>query len=406
MGEIVYGLIVRLILLGLLVLIVVAVPAGDPAGRRDWRAFQAAEGNTLDLLDRQLELLFPPQEAVGGDPEDLELLVRYFEAVRMVDELRRDAIRRAAFGESRSVNERALQEAVREEASLRPAAMETLRQIVERELVSAGFDRPGLQFDVGIGRVHVVVRPPVNFQIGQVPQVLLVAPRAGIRLDTSLLLRDGLDLETVEAIERRFESEETGYVALVERIGGIALFPPLISSRRDLGSAVFTIAHEWTHHFLLIHPLGREYFFSDETRSINETAADIVGAEIRDSVLARLDTSELHDGGSSADDETDFDALLRETREAVEAFLEKGEVEQAERYMAARQRELADLGYPIRRLNTAYLAWHGGYAGTGNRYEEPLRRLRADSANLHDFLDRAKDITTYDQLVGTVEALR
>ena len=42
---------------------------------------------------------------------------------------------------------------------------------------------------------------------------------------------------------------------------GSRLFPPLISSRKDLGSAVFTIAHEWTHHFLLIHPLGREYFF-------------------------------------------------------------------------------------------------------------------------------------------------
>ena len=78
---------------------------------------------------------------------------------------------------------------------------------------------------------------------------------------------------------------------------------------------------------------------------------------------------------------------------------------QAERYMAERQRELADLGYPIRRLNTAYLAWHGGYAGTGNRYEEPLRKLRADSASLHDFLDRAKDITTYDQLLRAVESL-
>ena len=183
-------------------------------------------------------------------------------------------------------------------------------------------------------------------------------------------------------------------------------FPPLISSRKDIGSAVFTIAHEWTHHFLLVHPLGREYFFSDETRSINETAADIVGDEIRDSVLASLGTSATVAGAAPSDGATEFDALLRETREKVEDFLDEGRIEQAERYMAARQRELADLGYPIRRLNTAYLAWHGGYAGTGNRFEEPLRKLRADSANLHDFLDRAKDITTYDQLVGVVETLR
>ena len=79
-------------------------------------------------------------------------------------------------------------------------------------------------------------------------------------------------------------------------------------------------------------------------------------------------------------------------------------MERAETYMEARQRELADLGYPIRRLNTAYLAWHGGYAGTGNRYESPLRKLRADSASLHDFLDRTKEITTYDRLVEVVKS--
>ena len=403
-GERVRALILRLFLIGMLILIVVAIPANDPAGRRDWRAFQAAEGNTLDLFDRQLELLFRPQVAVGGDPTDLELLVRYFDAARTVGELRRDAIRRAALGEPRSSNQAALEEAVGEEASIRPAAMETLRQIVERELVSAGFDQRGLHLDVGLGYLHVGLRPPVNFQIGQLPQVLLVAPRDSIRLDTSLLLGGGLDVETIQIIEEQFESEEREYVALVENIGGIALFPPLISPRKDLGSAVFTIAHEWTHHYLLIHPLGREYFFSDEARSINETAADIVGDEVRASALARLGPAAKDAGASSGDGATEFDTLLRETRETVQTFLDGGEVERAETYMEARQRELADLGYPIRRLNTAYLAWHGGYAGTGNRYEAPLRKLRGDSANLRDFLDRTKDITTYDRLVEAVKS--
>ena len=122
-------------------------------------------------------------------------------------------------------------------------------------------------------------------------------------------------------------------------------------------------------------------------------------------MIARLGPAAKDDGAPSGDDATEFDTVLRETREKVQAFLDEGQVEQAERYMAARQRELADLGYPIRRLNTAYLAWHGGYAGTGNRYEAPLRKLRADSASLHDFLDRAKDITTYGQLVRAVEPL-
>ena len=399
-----FALTFRLLLLGLLVLIVVAVPANVPAGRRDWRAFQAAQGNTLDLLDRQMQSMFAPRESAGDQQLDSQSLVRYFDAARAIAELRGEAIRQSALDEPRSSSNEALQEAVREEASLRPAAMEALRQIVERELLSAGFDQPGLHLDVGLGYLHVGLRPPVNFQIGQLPQVLLVAPRDSIRLDTSLLLGGGLDIETIQIIEEQFESEEREYVALVENIGGIALFPPLISPRKDLGSAVFTIAHEWTHHYLLIHPLGREYFFSDEARSINETAADIVGDEVRASVLARLGPAAKDAGASSGDGATEFDTLLRETRETVQTFLDGGDVERAETYMEARQRELADLGYPIRRLNTAYLAWHGGYAGTGNRYEAPLRKLRGDSANLRDFLDRTKEITTYDRLVEVVKS--
>ena len=320
-----YALVVRLLLLGLLVVIVVAIPANDPAGRRDWRAFQAAQGKTLDLLDRQMQSLFAPRHSTGDQQLGSQSLVRYFDAARAIAELRGEAIRQSALDEPRSSSDEALQEAVREEASLRPAAMETLRQIVERELVSAGFDQPGLQLDVGLGYLHVGLRPPVNFQIGQLPQVLLVAPRDSIRLDTSLLLGGGLDIGTIQIIEEQFESEETEYVALVENIGGIALFPPLISPRKDLGSAVFTIAHEWTHHYLLIHPLGREYFFSDEARSINETAADIVGDEVRASVLASLGPAAKDAGASSGDGATEFDTLLRETRETVQTFLDGGD---------------------------------------------------------------------------------
>ena len=400
-----FALTLRLLLLGLLVVIVVAVPADDPAGRRDWRAFQAAQGKTLDLLDRQMQSLFAPRAVGRRSATGFAVACPLFRCGANCWRAPSATPSGGRSSMSRAPRiKQALEEAVGEEASLRPAAMETLRQIVERELVSAGFDQPGLHLDVGLGYLHVGLRPPVNFQIGQLPQVLLVAPRDSIRLDTSLLLGGGLDIETIQIIEEQFESEEREYVALVENIGGIALFPPLISPRKDLGSAVFTIAHEWTHHYLLIHPLGREYFFSDEARSINETAADIVGDEVRASVLARLGPAAKDAGASSGDGATEFDTLLRETRETVQTFLDGGDEERAETYMEARQRELADLGYPIRRLNTAYLAWHGGYAGTGNRYEAPLRKLRGDSANLRDFLDRTKDITTYDRLVEAVKS--
>lgn len=346
-----------------------------------------------------MESLFAPRQAGDDQSSDLQSLSRYFEVVRKIADLQREATRQSALAEPPSSSDGTLDEPTREEASLRPAAMVILRRIVERELASAGFDPAGLRLNRGSDSVRIVVRPPVNFQIGQLPRILLVAPRDGIRLDTSLLLREGLDLETIQMIEERFELEDRGYVALVENIGGIALFPPLIPPKQELGSAVFTIAHEWTHQYLLIDPLGRAYFFSDEARGINETVADIVGNEIRSSALARLEQPAEGTVPSSSVGGPDFGQVLAETREKVQVLLDRGEIDEAESYMAARQRELAGLGYPIRRLNTAYLAWYGAYAGTGNRYEPALRKLRTDSATLRDFVDRVSRITTYDELV-------
>ncbi len=48
-----------------------------------------------------------------------------------------------------------------------------------------------------------------------------------------------------------------------------------------------TIAHEWTHNFLTLHPLGMNYETSPELRTMNETTASIVGGEVGKAMLKR-----------------------------------------------------------------------------------------------------------------------
>jgi hypothetical protein len=68
--------------------------------------------------------------------------------------------------------------------------------------------------------------------------------------------------------------------------------------------------------------------------------------------------------------------------------------------MAEQREELARLGWQVRKLNTAYLSFFGAYSGGANRFEAPLRALRARSGSLAAFLgaverfDRSEDVLT------------
>jgi hypothetical protein len=54
---------------------------------------------------------------------------------------------------------------------------------------------------------------------------------------------------------------------------------------------------------------------------------------------------------------------------------------------------LARDGYYVPRLNTAYLAFFGSYAGTSNPYEARLRLLRQKSGSLRAFLETISTIS-------------
>ena len=61
----------------------------------------------------------------------------------------------------------------------------------------------------------------------------------------------------------------------------------MITRTTNLHWLLNTIAHEWTHNFLTLRPLGVLYEATPELRTMNETTASIVGTEIGDLVMQR-----------------------------------------------------------------------------------------------------------------------
>jgi hypothetical protein len=72
-------------------------------------------------------------------------------------------------------------------------------------------------------------------------------------------------------------------------------------------------------------------------------------------------------------------------------LLAENKIEAAEAFMEAERLKLVEQGYPLRKLNQAYFAFHGSYAlspGSIDPTGTQLRQLRAASPSLKAFLDR------------------
>jgi hypothetical protein len=182
-----------------------------------------------------------------------------------------------------------------------------------------------------------------------------------------------------------------------------------------------TIAHEWTHNFLTLRPLGILYAETAELRTMNETTADIVGTEVGQLVLKKfypelttasrpdLDLIRLYQPPRQPNSDFDFRAEMHVTRVHTDDLLALGKIKEAETYMEARRKIFWDNGYLIRKLNQAYFAFYGAYADVpgGAAGEDPVgpavRALRQQSSSLSDFLNRISWMTSFDQLKKAVQ---
>ncbi len=262
-----------------------------------------------------------------------------------------------------------------------------------------------------IDRLGPVRWPPVDFTFEPGALLLVRSPRDEIVRIDDLLLRHDLDLLQQMEIEGKVESLDENISALVVRIGGVATYPSQVTPRASLHGVFFLAAHEWLHHWLIFRPLGRAWFAGGELASVNETVANIFAEEIGDIAFERFTgiavdraTWSPPQPATQATPEPgvfDYRREMRATRLRLEDMLDIGDVAAAERYLEERRLLFVGNGHNIRKLNTAWFAFHGTYADSPasiSPIEGWLRALRADSATLAEFLDRVAVIDAEGEL--------
>ena len=284
----------------------------------------------------------------------------------------------------------------REQDARRPEVEAILERQVSAVLAAEGLTTLG------------IVWPPVKFHFSEPPLYLIVSPREIISLKAGLHLRPDLDVAQREEMESMVDSR-LGVSSLIEDLGGFGVYPAMILDHADLAWILSTIVHEWVHNHMAFRPLGWHYFDSSEMTTLNETVASIVGDEIGARVLATYYPDLMPPPTPRADavpapraaPAFDFAATMRETRLRVDELLKEGKVEKAEAYMEAQRQLFVAHGYPIRKLNQAYFAFHGSYA-TGPGAVDPigpkLKRLRQASPSLKAFFDVAGSFTSIADL--------
>mgnify|MGYP005811904335 CR=1 FL=1 len=302
----------------------------------------------------------------------------------------------------------ALQAIEEREKSLKPLVESILQNQVSTTIAEMG---------LAVGGQPI---PPVLYHSTSLPDALIISPRNVIREDHNISLNPGLSTAQINQLENNVENAQTNVSALVVPIGGVGIYPTMVMNTTDLEWLLETVAHEWTHNFLTLRPVGALYMSSAEMRTINETTANISGKEISRQVIIHyypdltppplpLETETPAQPAPTpipeAPNTFNFNREMHNTRVQVDALLAEGKIKQAEDYMEAQRRVFWEHGYQIRKLNQAYFAFYGAYndvPGGGAAGKDPVgpavQALRQKSASLADFLNRIAWVTSFSQL--------
>ena len=288
----------------------------------------------------------------------------------------------------------------------RQSQLDPLAESILQEQVSATLS------DLGLTTAGQPL-PPVLFHLTPLPYNLVISPRNKIQQEASISLIPDLTVDQQVALENEVD-KGLNVSSLVVPVGGIGTYPTMIERTTALDWLTNTIAHEWTHNWLAVRPLGLNYDTSQALHTMNETTADIVGGEVGQAVLKRyypevaaeyaFQAQAVSMSGSPASANFDFRAEMHATRVHVDELLAAGKISEAETYMEQRRQVFWDNGYPIRKLNQAYFAFYGAYADVpgGAAGEDPVgpavRALRARSSSLAAFLNRISQMSSFQQL--------
>lgn len=265
--------------------------------------------------------------------------------------------------------------------------------------------------------------PPTLYHMTPAPMALIVSPRDAIRQDANLSIQPEMTLEAQVALEDRV-AQGMDVSTLMVGIGGVGVYPTMVTQASDLNWLAEVVAHEWIHNYFSLRPLGVSYFASPALRTMNETAASIAGKEIGALVIERYypefapppprraapkpppPAGDAPPAEPPPPSVFDFRAEMRDTRIIVDHLLAAGQVALAEQYMEARRVIFWDNGYRIRKLNQAYFAFYGAYAEAPggaagvDPVAEAVRYLRAQSPSLRAFLEAIGWMGSYEALAG------
>ncbi|MBN2006311.1 MAG: hypothetical protein JXA21_23360 [Anaerolineae bacterium] len=272
----------------------------------------------------------------------------------------------------------------------------------------------------GFGPLQQIL-PPVSGTFTPLPYLLILSRRNHIETIYQQQLIAGLTAAEQEALEQQTVERFPSYSAYITGIGGLAVYPAMLLESTSIDWIADVVAHEWTHHYLLFHPLGLYYSSSGETRAINETSASLIGEWAGQEVILRFYDpllerqkglpNPLRQPPATTSDpppapEFDFRAEMYHTRVIVDQLLAENKIKDAEWYMEARRRVFVARGYRLRKLNQAYFAFHGAYAASpgGAAGADPIgpavRRLWAISATPHDFIRTIAPHTTLAEVTA------
>ena len=247
--------------------------------------------------------------------------------------------------------------------------------------------------------------PPVDISFSPLPKLLVTSPRSKIVRQENILLVSEITIPEIVALENEIAANTDLSVAVVN-IGGIATYPAIISALSTMPHTLDLISHEWLHHYLAFSPLGQHMLQSYEMLEINETLANIFGEEISMYILNSFKEPPLsptcQTNIPSTSNSFDFSQEMAHIRRHVDNLLAQGLIDQAEIFMEEKRLYLLTQGYPIRKLNQAYFAFHGTYADQPaaiNDTFERLVKLRKIYPTLRDFIRSVSQISSYEQFL-------
>ncbi len=366
--------------------------------------------NFMDKWIHRVYTVFPWTDT--GIEDRKQDMARYFEIVplirdaqfKVLEESSRDVIAPQALQQ----RQRTLDDLLGERDDLRDSVEEYLESAISAQLV-----------DLDLNVIGDFIWPPVDFRIDNPPSVLVISPRDRIERSETVLIEPDISIADMELIEQSL-FDDFDLSAAIMRTGGLASYPNVIPSTRDLLPLLEVAAHEWIHAYLIFYPLGRSFFSGGSMIELNETLANLVGDEIGGAVWATLTDNEAPVRPPPAPinpqdepfelepepDEFDFFRFMRDTRLRTDELLEAGDVDGAEAWMEARRIKLQENGFLIRKLNQAFFAFNGSYGDNPSSVSPTARQmweLRQQETDAAGLLKALRGVSSYSEFEALLE---